>query len=175
MTCFDNSMCAAEVIGMRMSDVDGMHSRQRDVCVAHSILKRGPGFVAGETGIDECEASGIFDRVGIHMAKAGEVGGKLQAQDAARYFSDFGGGVFLFLARHTRRFSAVCMPVVIVCVPHDVPTLPPDGGGPISRWIRRRGLSHRADRTCLGSSGVRKRFPECRQGRDGPRLCGGRP
>ena len=76
------------------------------------------------------------------MTEAGEVGGKLQAQDAARDFSNFGGGVFLFLARHAWRFCAVCMPVVIVCVPHDVPTLPPDGGEPISRWIRLRGRLH---------------------------------
>ena len=155
VTRFDETVRAPEMIGMGMGDVDGVHARQWDRCITETILQRRPRIVAGQSGIDECESAGVLDGVGVDVTESSEVGGQLQSQDAACDLGDLGRGLFLFLTWHTDGLDAIGRCAVIVSVPHDVPTLPPGGGGGVRLGARTRPGRERGGRTCPGSNGAR--------------------
>ena len=94
--------CAAEVIGMRMRDDNGVHLIQGDARRVHAAPEGLPRLLAWEARIDQCETLGIFEGVRVDVAQSGEIDGQLQAQDSGHHLDDVRRGVHLLLFGRTR-------------------------------------------------------------------------
>ena len=79
---------AAEVVGVRVGDDDGVDVAQLEPGGLQPGLERLPGLRTGETGIDDGEAALVEEAVRVHVAEAGHPDRELHAQDAWRDLDD---------------------------------------------------------------------------------------
>ena len=94
---------AAEVVGVRMRDDDGVDVAQLEPGGLQPGLERLPGLRTGEPGVDDGEAALVDEAVRVHVAEAGHPDRQLHAEDAGGDFDDFLARRLLLLLLRLRR------------------------------------------------------------------------
>jgi hypothetical protein len=103
--------CATEMIGVRVSDYNGMHPVQWDTGIVHARQQGSPRCFPWEPRVDQSKTAVVFKCVRIDVSEAGEIDRELQAQDARYDFHDLRRGVLLLLLPPTG-----CRWATVLCV-----------------------------------------------------------
>ena len=97
---------AAEVVGMRVRDDDGVHVTQPEARALQPVLERLPGLGTREPGIDHGQTAVVEQPVHVHVPETGHPDGELHTDDPGRDLGDVrGGGVLFLLVRPGRRWT----------------------------------------------------------------------
>ena len=94
---------AAEVVGVRVRDDDGVDVAQLEAGALEPRLERLPGLRTGEPGVDDGEAALVHKAVGVDVAEAGHPDRELHAQDAGGDLDDVLARRLLLLLLRLRR------------------------------------------------------------------------
>ena len=113
----DEAVGTTEVIRVRVGDVGRVHPGERDAGGDEALLEGRPRLVGREAGVDEGEAPGVLDGVGVDVPEPGEVGGELEAQDARGDLGDLLRRRLLLLLARPRGRCPVVVAVAVV-IPH---------------------------------------------------------
>ena len=169
---------AAEVVGMRVRDDDGVDVRSLKPADFSRVLSAFHDCGPGQPGVDDGEAAVVEEAVRVHVAEAGHPDRQLHAQDAGRDLDDLLGRRLLLLLLRLRRPGC---PVGVTRptrhVGHalrllDRPVKPPGAWRSVTRTP-----AARTSATAAGARGARRRRGRGRRrgGRPPPGARRGRP
>ena len=95
---------AAEVVGVRVRDDDGVHVLELVARGLEPLLQRLPRLRTGQAGVDHGEPAVVDEAVHVHVTEAGHPDRQLHAQHARRDLGDLFRRRLLLLARRPGGF-----------------------------------------------------------------------